>query len=165
MGSTVVCALVRGNKALVAHLGDSRAYLLRAGRLKQLTRDHTLVEVLLHSGEITLEEAATHPARGRLTRAVGMAGEALPQTRLFELRPGDLVMLSTDGLTGMVNDGQILSILTQPLSLDLRCQRLIDAANAAGREDNITVVLLCLAGGEEKAPQERSPSRITKGFG
>jgi protein phosphatase len=147
IGSTVVCALVRGNKALVAHLGDSRAYLLRAGRLKQLTKDHTLVQVLLQSGEITPEEAATHPARGRLTRAVGMAGEPLPQTRQVELHSGDVVMLATDGLTGMVNDRQIVSILREPAPLETQCHRLIDAANEAGGEDNITVLLLMVCRG------------------
>jgi protein phosphatase len=165
MGSTVVCALVRGSKALVAHLGDSRAYLLRAGRLKQLTRDHTLVQALLQSGEITPEEAATHPARGRLTRAVGMVGEPLPLTRLLELHPGDVVMLSTDGLTGMVSDGQILPILSEPAPLEMQCRRLVDAANAAGGKDNITVVLLGFAEGEEKAPQNRPPGRILRLFG
>ena len=104
-GSTVVCALVRGSKALVAHMGDSRAYQLRAGRLKQLTEDHTLIQVLLQSGEITPEEAATHPGRGRLTRAVGMVGEPLPDpsTRTQARR---IVMLRTDGLTGMLSDGK-----------------------------------------------------------
>jgi protein phosphatase len=72
MGSTVVCALVRGSQVLIAHMGDSRAYQLRAGRLKQLTKDHSLVELLVSSGDITPEEAATHPARGRLTRNVGI---------------------------------------------------------------------------------------------
>ena len=161
MGSTVVCALVRGRKALVAHLGDSRAYLLRTGRLKQLTKDHTLVQVLLDSGEITPEEAVTHPARGRLTRSVGMAGEPLPQTRMLELRPGDLVMLSTDGLTGMVSDGQILSILKEPLPLETQCRRLVDAAKATGGADNITVALLFFAGNEEKTSENRTRSRIS----
>ena len=93
MGSTVVCALVRGSQVLIAHMGDSRAYRLRAGRLKQLTKDHSLVELLLSSGDITPEEAATHPARGRLTRNVGMDGEPLPQTRLLKLDAGDQFLL------------------------------------------------------------------------
>ena len=87
MGSTVVCALVRGNQVLIAHMGDSRAYRLRAGQLNQLTKDHSLIELLLSSSDIKPEEAATHPARGRLTRNVGMDGEPLPQTRLLKLKP------------------------------------------------------------------------------
>jgi len=142
MGSTVVCVLVRDSKAMVAHMGDSRAYRLRAGKLQQLTRDHTLIQLLLQSGEITPEEAATHPARGQLTRSVGMAGEPLTQVRLLQLKPGDLLMLCTDGLTGMLSGDQILSILNKPVSLPKRCRRLVDAANEAGGRDNITVLLL-----------------------
>jgi len=141
MGSTVVCALVRGSKTLVAHMGDSRAYRMRAGRLKQLTEDHTLIQLLLHSGEITPEEAATHPALGRLTRCVGMPGEPLPQTRLLELSPGDLLLLCTDGLTGMLSNQQIFAVLKDPAPLETQCQRLVEAANEAGGKDNITVLL------------------------
>ncbi len=144
MGSTVVCALVRGDRVLIAQMGDSRVYRLRAGRLKQLTADHTLIQALLHAGEITPEEAATHPARGCLTRSVGMEGEPLPQARLLELRPRDLLMLCTDGLASVLSDDQILSILNEPAPLEKQCRRLVDAANGAGGKDNVTVVLLRL---------------------
>jgi PPM family protein phosphatase len=150
MGSTVVCALVRGAKVLVAHLGDSRVYRLRSGRLEQLTKDHSLVRLLLDADEITPEEAATHPARGRLTRNVGMEGQPLPQTRLLNLKPGDMLLLCTDGLTGMVDDQKIQSILNEPAPMELKCQRLVDAANQAGGEDNVTVLLLSVMGGEKK---------------
>jgi PPM family protein phosphatase len=149
MGSTVVCALVRGAQALVAHMGDSRAYGLRSGRLKQITRDHTLVQLLLDSGEITPEEAVDHPSRGQLTRNVGMEGEPLPQVRMLMFKPGDLLLLCTDGLTGMISDQQIRSILRKPASLESRCQSLVDSANQAGGEDNITVLLLAFEGTEE----------------
>jgi protein phosphatase len=151
MGSTVVCVLVRGSLMLVAHMGDSRAYRVRAGRLKQLTKDHSLIRLLLDSGDSTPEEAATHPARGRLTRNVGMEGEPLPQTQLLELKPGDLLLLCTDGLTGMLSDEQILSVLNEPDSVENRCQRLVDAANHAGGQDNVTVVLLSVEPVEKKS--------------
>jgi len=150
MGSTVVCALVRGAKVLVGHMGDSRAYRLRTGLLEQLTKDHSLVQLLLDSGEITPEEAATHPVRGRLTRNVGMEGEALPQTRLLNLKPGDMLLLCTDGLTGMLDDQKIQSILNEPAPMELQCQRLVDAANQAGGKDNVTVLLLSVVDGEKK---------------
>jgi protein phosphatase len=156
MGSTVVCALVRGNQVLIAHMGDSQAYRLRAGRLKQLTKDHSLVELLLSSGDIAPEEAATHPARGRLTRNVGMDGEPLPQTRLLKLKTGDQLLLCTDGLTGMLNDEQIQSILNESAPLESRCQRLVDAANQAGGKDNVTTLLLSVVGGEKNPdPNDR----------
>ena len=123
-------------------MGDSRAYRLRAGRFKQLTKDHSLTELLLSSGDITPEEAATHPARGRLTRNVGMEGEPLPQTRLLKFSAGDQLLLCSDGLTGMLSDNQILSILLKATPLEMQCRRLVDAANEAGGKDNITVVLL-----------------------
>jgi protein phosphatase len=150
MGSTVVCALVRGDRLLVAHMGDSRAYRLRAGRLKRLTKDHSLVELLLRSGDITPEEAATHPARGRLTRNVGMEGEPLPQTCLVKFKPGELLLLCSDGLTAMLDDPTIQSILNEPASLEKQCQRLKNAANQVGGKDNITVVLVALKGGRPK---------------
>ncbi len=150
MGSTVVCALVRGERVLVAHMGDSRAYRLRAGRLRPLTKDHSLVRLLVDSGEITSEEAATHPSRGCLTRSVGMQGEPLPEARLLKVGPGDLVLLCTDGLTGMLSDPQIQFILNESASMETRCQRLVDAANEAGGRDNITVVLMSFAEQSQK---------------
>jgi PPM family protein phosphatase len=150
MGSTVVCALVRGDQVLIAHMGDSRAYRLRAGRLKQLTKDHSLVELLISSGDIKPEQAATHPARNRLTRNVGMDGEPLPQTRLLKLKFRDVLLLCTDGLTGMLTDQQIQSILNKSAPLESICQQLVDAANQAGGTDNVTALLLSVGGGEKK---------------
>lgn len=160
MGSTVVCALVRGSQVLIAHMGDSRAYRLRVGRLKQLTKDHSLVELLISSGDITPEEAATHPARGRLTRNVGMEGEPLPQTRLLKLKASDLILLCTDGLSGMLSAERILEILKEPQPLEVRCQSLMDAANQAGGTDNITAVLLKFVG-EEKGQSLAESTRFS----
>ena len=142
MGATVVLAVVRETQALLAHLGDSRAYWFRDGRLERLTSDHSVVQLLIDDGEISPEQARTHPARGCVTRSVGMAGEPLPECRLVELQPGDRLLLCTDGLIGMVDDRSLGQILAAEGELKTACQRLIEAANEAGGKDNITVLLL-----------------------
>ncbi|MBF0606617.1 MAG: Stp1/IreP family PP2C-type Ser/Thr phosphatase [Candidatus Magnetobacterium sp. LHC-1] len=142
MGATVVLLLVRDMTALLAHMGDSRAYLLRNGKFKQMTMDHSVIQVLINSGEITPEEASTHPARGKITRCIGMAGDALPETMLLELKPGDRILLCSDGLTGMLTDNTIMDIISEYRDNKAACQALIDSANNAGGLDNITVVLV-----------------------
>lgn len=142
MGATVVLAVVRHASALIAHVGDSRAYRFRGGVLERLTRDHSLVQILVDYGEITPEEATRHPARGCVTRSVGMLGDPLPECRLVDLHPGDRLLLCSDGLVGMVDDAEICDILATGGSLDAVCHRLIDAANDAGGRDNITVLLV-----------------------
>jgi len=142
MGSTVVLMWIRGGDALVAHMGDSRAYLLRNERLQQLTADHTIIRLLIESGDLKPEDAAEHPARGQLTRFVGMEGEPLPEARLVQLHPHDRLLLCTDGLTGLVPDEQIRSILNQEKTAEPACHRLIIAANEAGGHDNVTSVVL-----------------------
>jgi len=141
MGATVVVALILGRQLYIGHMGDSRAYLLREGRLKQLTKDHSITQLLIDSGEITPDEAKTHPARGKITRFVGMEGEPLPEACSLKCEPGDLIMLCTDGLHGMLNEKQILTILGGKASPTALCRRLVSAANSAGGKDNITVVV------------------------
>lgn len=142
MGSTVVLACIRGDAAVIAHMGDSRAYLLRRGKLKQLTDDHSLVGILLRQGEITPAEARVHPARSRISRYVGMQGDAQPEARTLKLLRGDRLLLCTDGLTGMVEDEAIASILTAESDPEAACAALIDAANKSGGNDNITAIIL-----------------------
>ena len=142
MGSTVVVALIRGGRVLIGHLGDSRAYLIRSNLLEQLTKDHTLFQLLLEAGEVKPEEAAAHPARGRLTRFVGMAGEPLPMVRSKELERGDRLLLCTDGLTSMVSEADVFAILKQPRNPESLCRELVAAANSAGGRDNITVLII-----------------------
>lgn len=142
LGSTVVLFLIRGDKALIGQMGDSRAYLLRRGKLRRLTTDHSLVQLLLESGDITPEGAATHPACGQITRYVGMEGEALPEVQTLELRHRDKLLLCSDGLTGMVRDDEICAMLRRRFAAKNVCRRLIDAANEAGGKDNVTAVVM-----------------------
>jgi protein phosphatase len=141
MGATVVLALFKGDSVLIAHMGDSRAYLLRDGSFAQMTVDHSVVQVLIDSGEITAAQAAKHPARGKITRCIGMSGEVIPDIKVTKIFPGDKFLLCSDGLTGMVDDDAILRILSKPGELQSACEELVLTANEAGGIDNITVVL------------------------
>jgi PPM family protein phosphatase len=144
MGTTVTAATLAGDRHLqLAHVGDSRAYLLRDGSLDQLTTDHTVVGELVRRGRLTPEQAAIHPERSILTRAVGLDPRVPVDTPdPLELVPGDQVLLCSDGLTETVPDPHIAELLTTGSDGDAACRALIDAANAAGGPDNITVVLI-----------------------
>jgi protein phosphatase len=144
MGTTVTAAALAGERHLqLAHVGDSRAYLLRDGSLEQLTTDHTVVGELVRRGRLTPAQAAIHPERSILTRAVGLDPRIPVDTPdPLELHDGDQVLLCSDGLTEAVDDDQIADLLSSTPDGTAACQALIDAANAAGGPDNITVVLL-----------------------
>jgi PPM family protein phosphatase len=149
MGTTVTAAAVAADRVLqLAHVGDSRAYLLRPGApLRQLTVDHTMVEEAVQRGLLTRQQAATHPQRGVVTRAVGLDPDLEVDTpEPLELEPGDQVLLCSDGLTEVVDDDGIAAALAGQAGGDDTCRALIDAANRAGGPDNITVVLLRVAG-------------------
>jgi protein phosphatase len=140
MGSTVTAALLDGDTVAVGHVGDSRAYLLRDAVLQQLSHDHSLVAELERAGRLTHEEAAVHPQRSVITRALGAAADLEVDTRTVRARDGDIVLLCSDGLSGLVGDEMIAGIVGAGESLADSVQRLVRAANDAGGDDNVTVV-------------------------
>lgn len=146
MGTTLVAAFVPGSgPGAVAHAGDSRAYLFREGRLERLTEDHTLLQQFIRKARPSVAEIEAFPHRHVVVRALGMRETEDPEVRLVEIREGDLLLLCSDGLTGMVPDGEMERILREEGSDVLRAnQRLLDAADAAGGEDNVTAVLVAV---------------------
>ena len=141
MGTTMTVALVSNGNVVFGHVGDSRAYLIRNGKLDQLTEDHSLVAELVRSGKLSPEEAETHPQRSVITRALGTDPDVDVDTFSIETVPGDLFMLCSDGLTSMVEDDVILQTVEKNRdNLQAAAKALIRAANKGGGEDNITVV-------------------------
>jgi PPM family protein phosphatase len=155
MGTTLTAAKVTGDEISIGHVGDSRAYRLRDGDLEQLTKDHSLVAELERSGQITPEAAEHHPQRSIITRALGPEPDVEVDTYTLAGREGDAFLLCSDGLTSMISDDEIASILRSTKSLDEAADALVRAANQSGGKDNITVVLFRLGGaGDDGAPGE-----------
>jgi protein phosphatase len=146
MGTTVTAFLSGGEKGYLAHVGDSRAYLLREGALQQLTEDHTLVQRLVDDGRLTQDEAASHPQRNILTRALGVEDGLEVDQLTLDLQAGDRILLCSDGLSNMLSREAIQEALEAEPDTQAACERLVDAANRAGGEDNITVVLIDVQG-------------------
>jgi PPM family protein phosphatase len=147
MGTTMTVALVESDRVIFGHVGDSRAYLIREGRIEQLTDDHSLVAELVRSGRLTPEEAETHPQRSVITRAVGTESDVDVDTFTIEPTPGDLFLICSDGLTDMVDDDAIIRAVEKHRdNLDEAAKALVGAANRGGGEDNITVVFFELTG-------------------
>jgi serine/threonine protein phosphatase PrpC len=142
MGATIVLALLRNGRCFIANVGDSRAYRLRAGRLMQLTRDHSVVSELIEKGRIEPEEALDHPASGQLTHYIGMEEKARSHVRSFGLKKDDRILLCTDGLTDMLSDDTIAAILRSQSDPQTACKALVTAANNAGGHDNITALII-----------------------
>ena len=147
MGTTITAALVAADALVIGHVGDSRAYRLRGGKFEQLTDDHSLVADLVRSGRITPEEADTHPQRSVITRALGTDREVDVDTFTVQAESDDLFLICSDGLTTMVDDEEIRDLVTRAGDLEQAGKGLVKAANKAGGEDNITVVLFRVAGG------------------
>ena len=145
MGTTLTAALIDGNEVHLVHVGDSRAYLLRDARLTQLTEDHTLVHRMVVEGEITADEAETHPHRSILTRALGVDESVQVDEGDVQVETGDRLLLCTDGLTGMVPEEQIQEIMLDASDPQEVVDRLVRVANRAGGIDNITAVVLDFA--------------------
>lgn len=142
MGAAAVVVYVVGNGAHVAHMGDSRAYLLRDGALRQITDDHSLVSLLLRRREITAQEAEDHPARGHLTRFVGMEAAVDPDVQSVVLQSGDRMLLCTDGLWGMLTQAKLCELLNANTDARTTCHALMAAAKLAGGKDNLTAVVV-----------------------
>jgi serine/threonine protein phosphatase PrpC len=151
MGTTLTAALIQGGVAKLAHVGDSRAYLLRAGAFRQLTQDHTLVARMVKAGEITPAEAELHPHRNVLTRALGTEADVEVDVQDVGLLEGDRLLLCSDGLTVMLTEDQVQAILESTSQAQEAAERLVRAANRAGGLDNITVLIVdALDGGDEE---------------
>jgi serine/threonine protein phosphatase PrpC len=151
MGTTVTAVMAGDNELHLAHVGDSRAYLLRDGKLRRLTQDHTLVDRMVREGKISEAEAHTHPQRSILTRALGVDQDVQVDEVSMDVRGGDRLLLCTDGLTGMVEEEEVRDVLQSSKDPQEAADRLVAAANAAGGLDNITVVVLDFEAEDEGA--------------
>lgn len=141
-GTTGTVALFFNDQLVIGHVGDSRAYIIASSGLEQLTRDHSLVRRLQELGQITEAEAATHPQRNVLYRAIGQGDGLEVDAQTLQLSPGMKVLLCSDGLWGLVGDNQMLDIINSSATLQIACDRLVEAANRAGGPDNITAILI-----------------------
>jgi protein phosphatase len=142
MGTTVTMAYCLDTELFIVHVGDSRAYLLRGGRLHRLTRDHTLIAELVRRGVLEPEEAAHHPYRHVITNCVGGTEPGVSvEAHKLDLALGDVLLLCSDGLTEMVDDGTVRAVLTEEAEPRAACERLVARANEAGGKDNITVIV------------------------
>jgi len=143
MGTTLNALWVNERRAILAHVGDSRTYLMRAGRLHALTLDHSVVCELMFRRELDAESARRHPNRHVITRALGVAMSVEPDTTELETEPGDVFLLCTDGVTGPIPDAELCVVLAgAPGDLQAALDRLIDLANARGGHDNSTAILV-----------------------
>lgn len=142
MGTTVTACLKRNVEILIGQVGDSRAYLLRGNRISQLTEDHSLVQELVKNGSITEEEAFTHPRKNVLTRAIGTGLFLEVDLYRCKVRPGDLLLLCTDGLTRYMRQEELLASVNSSTDLDTAVRELLKKANSAGGADNITIILV-----------------------
>jgi protein phosphatase len=142
MGTTITMALFIDHKLYFAHVGDSRAYMLRQKELTQLTEDHTLVSELMKNGSITEVEAKTHPKRNVITKALGTEISPIPDILSVDVDDGDVIILCTDGLTNMVDDYLIKNSFLNDSNLQDACDFLVDEANNRGGFDNITLIAI-----------------------
>lgn len=142
MGTTVVAATYRNEKLVVANVGDSRLYVADQNGIRQITRDHSLVEEMVRSGSLSREQARNHPERNIITRAVGVERALNVDCFCVRMKPGDQVLLCSDGLTNMLEDEEIRGILTEKGSVEERARKLVRTANEHGGRDNIAVIVM-----------------------
>ena len=159
MGTTLVVAVFRDERVLLGHVGDSRCYRLRGGRLQQITRDHSLLQEQIDAGLITPEQAAFSANKNLVTRAVGVEDNVLLETHQHEVQPGDVFLMCSDGLSDMLDDEGIAQVLLAHDSLETGSRALVDAANDAGGKDNISVILVRASGGASASARSWWPFR------
>lgn len=144
MGSTATVAVFSCRQVIIGQIGDSRAYLFRAGTLKQITKDHSYVQLLVDNGYISNEEARHHPQKNIITRAIGTEAAVEPDVYAISFKDGDMLLLCTDGLNNVVTDDEIAAIISR--DIETAAERLVDAALQAGGTDNISVIIACKGG-------------------
>jgi len=152
MGTTMTAAIVEGTHIAIAHVGDSRAYLLSAGELSRVSEDHSMVADMIRRGELSEAEARYHPNRSIITRALGTDPNMIADTYEVEAQPGDRLLLCSDGLTAMLEDAAIAETLAAYRDPAIAARMLVDAANDAGGHDNVSVVIVDIAGDGKNRP-------------
>jgi PPM family protein phosphatase len=150
MGTTLVVAVFQGAKLMLGHIGDSRCYRLRGSELTQITRDHSLLQEQIDAGLLTVEQAATSTYKNLVTRALGVDDSVMLELNEYDVEPEDVYLMCSDGLSDMVDDPEIGSILLGQLPMNETAEKLVAAANDHGGRDNISVLLVRVEGSSEK---------------
>ena len=150
MGTTLVLGVIKDGRLLVGHIGDSRCYRIRQGRMEQITKDHSLLQEQMDAGLITAEQAAGSPIKNLVTRALGVEQGVMLEVNEFSIEPGDVYLMCSDGLSDMVSDEVIVRIAFEDLRLEPLAEHLILAANECGGRDNISVLLVAAGEAVEK---------------
>lgn len=150
MGTTLVLGVIKDGRLLVGHIGDSRCYRIRQGRMEQITKDHSLLQEQMDAGLITQEQAAGSPIKNLVTRALGVEQGVMLEVNEFSIEPGDVYLMCSDGLSDMVSDEVIVRIAFEDLRLEPLAEHLILAANESGGRDNISVLLVAAGEAVEK---------------
>lgn len=150
MGTTLVVGVFQGAKLILGHIGDSRCYRLRASEFTQITRDHSLLQEQIDAGLLTVEQAATSTYKNLVTRALGVDDTVMLELNEYDVEVGDIYLMCSDGLSDMVEDPEIGSVLLGQQSMDQMAEQLVAVANDHGGRDNISVLLVLVGGGGEK---------------
>lgn len=153
MAATLTAVIIKDGNAIIGQVGDSRAYLIRAGWIRQLTKDQSMIQVLIDAGVLKPEEAAQSSQRNIILKALGSADELAPELSRVRLASGDCLLLCSDGLSNKVADAEMLEIVLKADTLPRACTQLVDLANERGGDDNITVILVRVDGGNDTSLQ------------
>lgn len=155
MGTTLIALTIYQGQAIIAHVGDSRVYRFNQDKIAQVTKDHSFVQELVDNAVISEEEAATHPQRNIVTRAIGTEADLTVDVQVLDLVADDILLLCSDGLSDMLTQAQVIEILSQDTSIDQAAQALVESANASGGKDNISVILARIEGGDMPWNQDK----------